>query len=352
MRKRAGLALAAVCFLAGLTLFSYPLAQKAGFRRENEEKIRRFQEEASRSAEAGEARREEEAEEAETGEAPETSGEQTAAPEGLPQLEESSALRLRAEMEEYNRRIYEEEQSSLRDAWSYRQNSLDEGFQAAGIRDDMAGYLEIPAMEVRLPLYMGATQEHMRQGAAILGETSLPIGGESTNCVIAAHRGTARGDAMFRDIEVLKPGDQVLVTNLWETLEYRVVKAIVIEPEDIQAVKILEGDDLVTLVTCHPYGENAQRYLVYCRRAGQPVPEESRDAEAEAPSGETERPGKDEGIPYEGISYESSQEEIRREDSLELAGQAALGALLLLTALLLLLKALRRRRRGGKKSQL
>ena len=71
---------------------------------------------------------------------------------------------------------------------------------------------------------------------------------------------------MFREIERLVPGDRVEITNLWETLSYEVVKCIVIYPDDTDAVKIIPGEDMVTLVTCHPYTENYQRYVVYCVR--------------------------------------------------------------------------------------
>lgn len=129
----------------------------------------------------------------------------------------------------------------------------------------MAGSVEIPRMGVELPLYLGANEENMRLGAAHLSQTSLPIGGENTNCVIAAHRGYAMA-AMFRDIEAMQEGDEVIVTNLWETLTYQVVETKVILPSDTEEVLIREGRDLVTLITCHPYGHNYQRYVVYCER--------------------------------------------------------------------------------------
>src|SRR5699024_8053063 len=88
---------------------------------------------------------------------------------------------------------------------------------------DAVGYLSIEAMDLELPLYLGASDENLDKGAAVLGQTSMPIGGTNSNCVIAAHRGW-KGIPMFRDIELLQPGDKVILTNLWETLEYQVVK--------------------------------------------------------------------------------------------------------------------------------
>ena len=105
----------------------------------------------------------------------------------------------------------------------------------------------------------------MSKGAVVMGQTSMPIGGENTNCVIAAHRGY-RGIPMFQYIEVLQPGDKVEITNLWDTIEYEVAKCIVIRPDDIDAVKIQPGKEMLTLITCHPYPQNTQRYVVYCQR--------------------------------------------------------------------------------------
>lgn len=198
---------------------------------------------------------------------------------------------LRVSMEAYNRKIYEENQKGLCDAWSYQQNVFD--FTGAGLGHDMIGYLSIQAMDIEMPVYIGATTENMEKGAVVLSQTSMPIGGENTNCVIAAHRGW-KGNAMFRDIEVLQPGDEISITNLWEQIRYEVVKSIVIDPEDMDAVKILEGEDLVTLVTCHPYTKNSQRYIVYCRRSDGNSVQESE-------------------IPYHGETYIPSEGQIQKE---------------------------------------
>ena len=188
-------------------------------------------------------------------------------------------------MAEYNKRIFEEKQQGLKDAWSYRQNEFD--FSEIGLDEDMVGYLTIEALDYETPLYVGATAENMYDAAAVLFETSMPIGGENTNCVIASHRG-ARKLPLFRDIEDLKKGDRVQIRNPWEMLEYQVEKAIVIYPDENDKVKIQEGKDMVTLVTCHPYGDNYQRYVVYCSRVS-----EEREVQ------ETE-------ITVEGVKYESS----------------------------------------------
>ena len=164
----------------------------------------------------------------------------------------------------YNARILSEGQSGLSDAWSFEQEQIKNVLP----ENDMAGYITIEAMDISLPLYIGADEDNLMNGAAVLANTSMPIGGESTNCVIAGHRGGYNGQAVFRDIEVLSPGDIVSLTNSWETLEYEVIKSIVIMSDDIDAIKIIPGEDMLTLVTCHPYGDNTQRYVVYCARSG------------------------------------------------------------------------------------
>lgn len=131
--------------------------------------------------------------------------------------------------------------------------------------DEPIGYITIPKMNVELPLYLGATSENMNNGAAILGGTSLPIGGTSSNCVVAGHRGW-RGAAFFRDIEKLESGDIVKITNLWDTIDYKVIDTKIIYPDDISDIYIQKGKDIVTLLTCHPYLSGEQRYLVFCER--------------------------------------------------------------------------------------
>ena len=170
-------------------------------------------------------------------------------------------------MQEYNREIYENKQEDFRDAWSYQSPSFE--LSDWGLKENMIGYINIPRMKVNLPIYLGATTENMKKGAVNLSQTSLPLGGENTNCVIAAHRGYS-GAAMFREIEKLQIGDEVTVTNLWETLSYKVVETKVILPTDTQEVLIQKGRDLVTLITCHPYRHNYQRYVVYCERLENP----------------------------------------------------------------------------------
>lgn len=169
-------------------------------------------------------------------------------------------------MVQYNRELYESGQSGLTDAFSYQQ--VDFSLTRFGFDEEMIGYLTIPRMDIELPIYLGANKDNLAKGAAHLTQTSLPVGGENTNAVIAAHRGMSTA-AMFRDIEALQIGDEVTITNFRETLYYRVVEIKVINPTDIEEILIQSGRDLVTLITCHPYRYNYQRYVVYCERVTQ-----------------------------------------------------------------------------------
>ena len=121
-------------------------------------------------------------------------------------------------------------------------------------------------MELTMPVYLGASDAHLAEGAAVLGNTSAPIGGANTNSVIAGHRGW-KGADYFRHIDRLQVGDTVTLTNLWETLIYTVTDIQIIQPHEIEKIKIQQGRDLLTLVTCHPYASGGkQRYVVYCEK--------------------------------------------------------------------------------------
>ena len=135
-----------------------------------------------------------------------------------------------------------------------------------GLPDEVFGVLRIPAMDLEMPIYLGANDENMAAGAAVLTQTSIPIGGENTNAVIAGHRGW-NGYPYFRDIENLQVGDLVYIKNIWEELTYKVTAIRIVYPDDIDAILIQPGKDMVTLLTCHPPNTGGRyRYLVYCER--------------------------------------------------------------------------------------
>lgn len=176
---------------------------------------------------------------------------------------EKRLLELYREMQAYNARLAESGQQ-ITDAWNYEQPEIDVSALPDG--EQAVGYIEISDMDVRLPLYIGASKEHLALGAAVLAGTSMPVGGTDTNCVIAAHRGY-RGSAYFQPIENLTIGSCIFLKTLWGTLAYRAFEIRIVNPDDIGAIQIREGRDMVTLLTCHPYMSGGKyRYLVFCER--------------------------------------------------------------------------------------
>lgn len=171
--------------------------------------------------------------------------------------------KLYEDMQTYNENLVQNGQSGLKDAWSYEQSAFD--LSMYGIHGGVVAEMRIPKMDVDLPVYLGATWNNMSKGAAQLGQTSMPIGGNNTNCAIAGHRGSSGGE-FFLNIENLELGDVVYLDNLWETLSYCVYQIEIIDPEDVDKILIQRDKDLLTLITCHPYPYDTRRYLVYCER--------------------------------------------------------------------------------------
>lgn len=182
-----------------------------------------------------------------------------------PAAKESNSLldQLYQELQRRNQTLYETNQADLRDPFSYEEPGV--SLAEYGLQDDIIGFVQIPALDLELPIVLGANEEHLKQGAAHLTQTSYPIGGENTNCVLAAHRGYYKAP-MLREVERLQIGDTVYVQNFRETLTYTVEELRIIDPTDVDALLIQPGRDLLTLVTCHPLGGNSQRYVVYCVR--------------------------------------------------------------------------------------
>ena len=168
------------------------------------------------------------------------------------------------DMKAYNEDIFREGQESLSNPTAYEKSSF--RLPDYGLETEVFGVLSIPRLSLEMPIYLGASKQNMANGAAIMGQTSLPIGGSNTNCVLAGHRGW-NGAAYFLYINQLEPGDTVTVTNLWETLTYEVVETQIISPNDVDAIHIQPNRELLTLLTCHPPASGGkQRYLVFCER--------------------------------------------------------------------------------------
>lgn len=144
------------------------------------------------------------------------------------------------------------------------------------------GTIRIPKISVRLPIYHGTSQSALASGAGHLYGSSLPVGGRSTHAVITGHRGLVEA-MMFTRLDEMRVGDYFYIEVMGRTLGYMVDRISVIEPNDTSQLKIVPGEDRVTLMTCTPYGVNTHRLLVSAVRSAIPgvVPEErnaARDA--------------------------------------------------------------------------
>ncbi len=127
--------------------------------------------------------------------------------------------------------------------------------------DGMMGYVEIPKINIKIPVYHTVSTEILEKAAGHLEGSSLPTGGESTHAVISAHRGLPSA-SLFTDLDKMEDGDHFLLYILDDILCYEVDKISVVDPEDTKDLVVEEGKDFVTLLTCTPYGVNTQRLLV------------------------------------------------------------------------------------------
>ncbi|MDU3456503.1 MAG: class C sortase [Peptoniphilus harei] len=118
-------------------------------------------------------------------------------------------------------------------------------------KDEVFAYLIIPKLDMKKPIYLDATFDHLDRGVAQVEGTSLPLGGMSTRSVIAGHRGWW-GDLMFYNVDKLEVGDEIFIDGRTGLLEYRVTGTDIISPSDWESILPVAGKDMVTLLTCHP----------------------------------------------------------------------------------------------------
>ncbi len=123
------------------------------------------------------------------------------------------------------------------------------------------GYIEIPTIKLSLPIYHGTEEDVLQIAVGHLDWSSLPVGGESTHCVLSGHRGLPSAK-LFTNLDQLVEGDAFVIRTLDEVLTYEVDQILIVEPDDVSTLSIEEGKDLCTLVTCTPYGVNSHRLLV------------------------------------------------------------------------------------------
>lgn len=156
--------------------------------------------------------------------------------------------------------------------------------------DGVMGTITIPKIHVQMPIYHGTSSEVLQEGVGHLEETSVPVGGASTHCVLSGHTGLPSAK-IFDNLDQLEVGDYFIITVLGEDLAYRVTSTEVVLPDETESLVIQPGKDLVTLVTCTPYGVNTHRLLVHAERCE--VPEEwLAKGDADFPAGYSDPPDK------------------------------------------------------------
>ena len=132
-------------------------------------------------------------------------------------------------------------------------------------QNGIMGYIEIPKIDVTLPVYHGTSEAVLQVAIGHLDWTSLPVGGAGSHCVVSGHRGLPSAK-LFTDLDKMEEGDTFLLRILDEVLTYEVDQIKIVEPNVTQDLLIVEGEDFCTLVTCTPYGINTHRMLVRGRR--------------------------------------------------------------------------------------
>ena len=176
--------------------------------------------------------------------------------------------------QQYNAQL---EQESVPDAFSVKDGKRDKTYESFlnFNGDGMMGAIEIPVIDVNIPIYHYTTEKTLEKGAGHLFGSSLPVGGQGTHCILSAHRGLPSAK-LFTDLNLLKKGDVFYLHILDRTLAYEVDQILTVLPDQTDSLGITPGKDYITLVTCTPYAVNTHRLLV---RGHRTTVEEAREIE-------------------------------------------------------------------------
>lgn len=149
------------------------------------------------------------------------------------------------------------------DAFSIREGVQDKEYESLLNESGtgMIGTVEIPAIKINIPIYHYTTSASLEKGAGHLLGSALPVGGESTHCVISAHRGLPN-QKLFTDLNLVQTGDVFFFHVLNQTFAYEVDQILTVEPSQVESLSVVNGKDYATLVTCTPYAVNTHRLLV------------------------------------------------------------------------------------------
>lgn len=173
------------------------------------------------------------------------------------QMKTEDYNRLFAEADDYNRKL-----AGTGMKWSMTDEEIQEYNSILDISENgIMGYIDIPRIRQTLPIYHGTDDAVLQIAIGHLAGTSLPVGGDSTHCVVSGHRGLPSA-RLFTDLDRLIVGDIWTMTVLNRTVTYEVDQIRIVEPEDLSELQIVQGSDYCTLLTCTPYGINTHRLLV------------------------------------------------------------------------------------------
>ena len=244
MKRKGMIMLAALLLITGLVILLRPVLKTAAFRQAERQKIRQFEQYCE------DTMRENQTDPGEGKEAP-------APKQDFRELWEAcvqyNGILLKSQKAGFTAQLWEAPAIRLSD-YDWEQ--------------EIFGYISIPSADIEAPLYLGGSMENLNKGAAVLGQTSMPIGGSGTHCVVAGHRTWNAILHPFAGLEQVQVGDLVYLTNPWQTLSYRVTETQTILPDDSDRIRIRPGQDLLSVFTCaYP---NTKRVLVTCER----IPEE------------------------------------------------------------------------------
>ncbi|MBQ1517828.1 MAG: class C sortase [Clostridia bacterium] len=180
------------------------------------------------------------------------------------QLNTETKTQLKEEAAEYNKKLAE----GQLDIISTDEDTIDKNYDdgsgytaALNAGNDVLAIIKIPKIDIELPIYRGTNAETLEQGIGHLRNTSLPVGGESSHCVLTGHTGLPRS-MLFTDLNKLEYGDMFYIQFIDEIHAYKVDQIKIVEPYDSSDLGIIDGKDYITLLTCYPYGINSHRLLV------------------------------------------------------------------------------------------
>lgn len=227
MRKKVSALIFSILFLAGLSLLLYPFAANQWNNYRQTRLISDYEEVVAQKSAAGQIDY---------------------------QAEWSRA-------QEYNAALLP---SILPDSFAIAENSKEDAGYLSCLNlagDGMMGYVQIPKINIKIPIFHTTNEDVLQRAAGHLEGSSLPVGGENTHAVISAHRGLPSA-SLFTDLDKMKEGDCFFLYILDDVLCYQVDQTTVVEPDQTEALAVESGQDLVTLLTCTPYGVNSHRLLV------------------------------------------------------------------------------------------